>query len=174
MAIVRASPFLPWLCRRLDGVIDELAKYWRSDLSPLLPSWKLALKSNPHILYILSNNIYAHFLTLFFAIYDDYMRLFSVMAALWQVCATALFCANDSIDTTTAVGSVTGPQGHPPCQRLVGSGPRPRARKDEWSGLGERPTPDTPHPARGAPPGHPHAAPTAHKASSQERALWGW
>ena len=35
--------------------------------------------------------------------------------------------------------------------------------------------PRTPHTqARGAPPGHPHAAPTACKASSQERALRVW
>ena len=35
--------------------------------------------------------------------------------------------------------------------------------------------PQTPHTqARGAPPGRPRAAPTARKASSQERALWGW
>ena len=136
------------------------------------------------------------------------------------------------------------PRRHPPHQRPVGSGPRPHAQKDEWSGRGECPTPDAPHPgkgrppwapscrphsaqsqlararavglvtrphariprthsqwvvdpgrtpertrgrgwesarprtphtqARGAPPGHPHTAPTARKASSQERALWGW
>ena len=35
--------------------------------------------------------------------------------------------------------------------------------------------PQTPNDqARGAPPGHPHAAPTARKASTQERAMWGW
>ena len=134
------------------------------------------------------------------------------------------------------------PRPHPPHPQPVGSGPRPHARKDEWSGVRERPTPDAPHPdkrrpprapschphsaqrqlararavglvtgpharnprthsdwvlgpswkpertsgrgsesappltphtkARGAPPGHPHAAPTARKAGSQERALW--
>ena len=133
---------------------------------------------------------------------------------------------------------------HPPHPQPVGSGPRPHARKDEWSGVGERPTPDAKHPGRrrpprapscrphsaqrqlararavglltgprartprthsqwvvgpgrrpeqtsgrgwesarprtphtqagGAPPGHPHAAPTAREASSQECALWGW
>ena len=134
------------------------------------------------------------------------------------------------------------PRPHPPHPQPVGSRPRPHARKDEWSGVGERPTPDAPHPgkrrpprapccphsaqrqrararvvglvtgphartprthsqwvvnpgrtpertsgrgwesarsrtphtqARGAPPGRPRAAPTARKASSQERALWG-
>ena len=130
---------------------------------------------------------------------------------------------------------------HPPQPQSVGSGPRPHARKDERSGVGERPSPDAPHPgkrrpprapscrphsaqsqlarahavgfvagphastprthsqwvvgpgrtpersrgrgwesarprtlhtqARGGPPGYPHAAPTACKASSQERAL---
>ena len=136
------------------------------------------------------------------------------------------------------------PRPYPPNPQPVGSGPRPHARKDKWSGLGERRTLDAPHPgkrrpprapscrphnaqsqlararavglvagphariprthsqwvvgpgrtpertsgrgwesarprtphthARGAPPGRPHAAPTARKASSQERALWGW
>ena len=40
--------------------------------------------------------------------------------------------------------------------------------------MGERPTPDTPHPGRRSPPRAPSCRPTAHKASSQERALWGW
>ena len=136
------------------------------------------------------------------------------------------------------------PHPHPPHPRPVRSRPRPHARKDERSGLGERPSPDTPHPgrgrppwapscrphsaqgqltrapavglvtgphasiprthrqcvvgpgrtpertsgrgwesarprtphtqARGTPPGHPPAASTARKVSSQERALWGW
>ena len=63
---------------------------------------------------------------------------------------------------------------HPPDPQPVGSGPRPHARTDERSGVGERRT-QLPHTqARGAPPGHPHAAPTARKASTQESALWGW
>ena len=63
---------------------------------------------------------------------------------------------------------------HPPHPQPVGSGPRPHARTDERSGVGERPSPDAPHPGKRPPPGNPHAAPTARKASSQERALWGW
>ena len=62
---------------------------------------------------------------------------------------------------------------HPPHLQPLGSGPWPHARKDEWSGVGERPTLDAPHPGKRPPPGHPHAAPTARKASSEERALWG-
>ena len=38
------------------------------------------------------------------------------------------------------------PRPHPPHPQPVGSGPRPHARKDEWSGFGERPTPDAPQP----------------------------
>ena len=65
-------------------------------------------------------------------------------------------------------GVVDGsPRQHPPHPQPVGSGPRRHARKDERSGVGERPTLDAQ--ARGAPPGHPHAAQTARKASSQER-----
>ena len=136
------------------------------------------------------------------------------------------------------------PVSHPPHPQPVGSGPRPHARTDERSGVGERLTPDAPHPGKrrppraplcrpqsaqsrhakvravglvtdpharsprinsqwvvgpgctpkrtrgrgresarprtphtqagGAPPEHCHAAPTACKASWQERALWGW
>ena len=134
------------------------------------------------------------------------------------------------------------PRPHPPHPKPVGRGPRPHARTYERSGLGERPTPDAPHPGKrrpprapscrphsaqrqlararavglvtgphariprthsqlvvgpgrtpertsgqgreragprtphtqagGAPPGHPQAAPTKSKASSQDRALW--
>ena len=135
----------------------------------------------------------------------------------------------------------SSPCPHPPHPQPVGSRPRPHARTDEGSGVGERSSPDAPHPgkrrrpratscrphsaqnqlararavglvtgphargprthsqwvvgpgrtpertrgqgresarpwtplpkATGAPPGHPHAAPTARKAGSQERAL---
>ena len=54
----------------------------------------------------------------------------------------------------------------------MGPGSPPRGRA---VGGGRAPDPGRPTPrARGAPPGHPHAAPTARKASWQERALWGW
>ena len=63
----------------------------------------------------------------------------------------------------------------PPHPQPVGSGLRPHVRKDEWSRMGERPTPDAPHPGkRRPPPGHPRAAPRARQGSTQERALWGW
>ena len=54
------------------------------------------------------------------------------------------------------------PRQHIPHPQLVGSGPRPHARKDEWSGVVERPTPDAPHPGKRRPPRtpscHPHSA----------------
>ena len=62
----------------------------------------------------------------------------------------------------------------PPHPQPVGSGPRQpaqRAGNRGWESARPR-TPDTQ--ARGAPPGRPRAAPTARKASSEERALWGW
>ena len=72
------------------------------------------------------------------------------------------------------MGFVTGPHARiPPHPQPLGSGPRLHAQKDEWSGTGERPTPSNHTQAGGAPPGHPPAAPTARKASLQERALWG-
>ena len=141
-------------------------------------------------------------------------------------------------------GTAGFPPPFEPWVKFYSSGPRPHARKDEWSGVGERPTPDATHSgkrrpprapscrphsvqsqlararavglvtrpharsprthsqwvvgpgrtpqrtrgrgwesararmphtqARGAPPGTPHAAPTARKAGTQERALWGW
>ena len=57
------------------------------------------------------------------------------------------------------------PRPHPPHPQPVGSGPRPQARKDEWSGTGERPTPDAPHPGKGRPPRAPSCRP--HSAQSQ-------
>ena len=74
-----------------------------------------------------------------------------------------------------AVGLVTGPHTRTPStlsQWVVGPGRKP----ERTSGQGwESARPRTPHTqARGAPLGHPHAAPTARKACSQERALWGW
>ena len=74
-----------------------------------------------------------------------------------------------------AVGFVTGPHARtPPNPQPVGSGPRQPAQRAGSRGW-ESARPRTPHTqARGAPPGQRHAAPTARKASSQERALWGW
>ena len=73
------------------------------------------------------------------------------------------------------MGLVAGPHARiPPHPQPVGSGPRQPAER-AGSRAWESARPRTPHTqARGAPPGHPHAAPTARKASSQERALWGW
>ena len=51
------------------------------------------------------------------------------------------------------------PRPHPPHPQPVGSGPRPHARKDEWSVVGERPTPDAPHPGRRRPPWAPSCRP---------------
>ena len=44
------------------------------------------------------------------------------------------------------------PRPHPPHPHPVGSGPRPHARTDERSGVGERPIPDAPHPGKRRPP----------------------
>ena len=70
-----------------------------------------------------------------------------------------------------AVGSVTGPHARNPgthSQGVVGPGRTPeRKRGPGWGSA----RPRTPHTRR--PPGHPHAAPTARKASTQECALWG-
>ena len=83
--------------------------------------------------------------------------------------------AQSQLARTRAVGLVTGPHAHTPrihSQRVVGPGRTPeRTRGRGW----ESARPRMPHTqARGAPPGHPQAAATARKASSQERALWGW
>ena len=73
-----------------------------------------------------------------------------------------------------AVGLVTGPHAHIPrnhSQWVVGPGRKP----ERTGGRGwESARPRGPHTkARGAPPRRPPAAPTARKASTQERALWG-
>ena len=44
------------------------------------------------------------------------------------------------------------PRPHPPHPQPVGCGPRQHARKDEWSGVGECPTPGAPHPGKRRPP----------------------
>ena len=74
-----------------------------------------------------------------------------------------------------AVGMVTGPHARIPrthSQGVVGPGRTPELTRGRGWESARPPTPHTQ--ARGAPSGHPHAAPTAHKASSGERALWGW
>ena len=73
------------------------------------------------------------------------------------------------------MGLVTGPHARfPPThsQWVVGPGRMPE-RTNGWGWESARPR--APHTqAIGAPPGLPGAAPAARKASSQERALWGW
>ena len=73
------------------------------------------------------------------------------------------------------MGLVTGPHARSPrthSKWVVGPGRTPkRTRGRGW----ESARPRTPHTqARAPPPGRPRAAPKACKASSQERALWGW
>ena len=72
------------------------------------------------------------------------------------------------------MGSVTGPHARTPQTRsqwVVGPGRTPQRMNDRgW----ESAQPRTPHTqARGVPPGRPHPAPTARKASWQERSVWG-
>ena len=62
------------------------------------------------------------------------------------------------------------PRPHPRHPQPVGSGPRPHARTDERSKVGESPSPDAPHPGKRRPP----QAPSCRPHSAQERALWGW
>ena len=83
--------------------------------------------------------------------------------------------ARGQLARARALGLVTGPHAGTPrthSQQVVGPGRTPEGT----SGRGwESARPRTPNnQARSAPPGHPHAAPTARKASSQERALTGW
>ena len=74
-----------------------------------------------------------------------------------------------------AVGLVTVPHARThPHPQPVGRGPRQPAQRAGSRGW-ESARPRTPHTqAGGGLPGRPRAAPTARKASSQERALWGW
>ena len=58
-----------------------------------------------------------------------------------------------------------GPNARPLHPQPVGSGPRPHARKDGWSGVGERPSPDAPHPGERRPPRAPSCRP--HSAQSK-------
>ena len=66
------------------------------------------------------------------------------------------------------------PHPHPPHPQQWVVGPGRTPERTRGRGL-ESARPRTPHTqARGAPPRHPHAAPTARKASSQEGTLRGW
>ena len=83
--------------------------------------------------------------------------------------------AQSQLARARAVGLVMVPHACTPrthSKWVVGPGRTPeRTSGRRW----ESARPLTPHTqARGARPGHPHAAPKARKASSQERALWGW
>ena len=83
--------------------------------------------------------------------------------------------AQSQLARAHAVGSVTGLHARGP--RTLGQwvvGPERTPERTSGSGW-ESARPPKPHTqARGAPPGRPCAAPTACKASSQERARWGW
>ena len=83
--------------------------------------------------------------------------------------------AQGQLARARAVGLATGPHARTPrthSQCVVGPGRTPeQTRGRGWESARHR-VPRTQ--ARGAPRRHRHAAPTARKASSQERALWGW
>ena len=57
------------------------------------------------------------------------------------------------------VPRTAGPHARTPHPQPVGSGPRPHARKDEWSGVGELPAPDAPHQGKRRPPRAPSCRP---------------
>ena len=83
--------------------------------------------------------------------------------------------AQSQLARARALGLVTGSHARTPrthSQWVVGPGRMPeRTRGRGWESARLR----TPHTqARGAPPGHPHAAPTARKAGTQECALCSW
>ena len=74
--------------------------------------------------------------------------------------------AQSQLARARAVGLVTGPHAHTPhthSQWVVGPGRTPQ--KDERSGVGERSTPDAPHPGKRRPPRAPPCRP--HSAQSQ-------
>ena len=83
--------------------------------------------------------------------------------------------AQSELARACAVGLVTGFHAHTPrthSQWVAGPGRTPEGRA---VGRGRAPNPGRPTPRQEAsPPGRPRAAPTTQKASSQERALWGW
>ena len=74
--------------------------------------------------------------------------------------------AQSQLARARAVGLVTGPDARtPPHPQAMGSGPRQPAQRAGSRGW-ESARPRTPHTqARGAPPGHPHAAPAARKSA---------
>ena len=65
------------------------------------------------------------------------------------------------------------PRPHPPDPQPVSSGPRPHARADERSGVGERPSPDAPHPGKRRPPRAPSFAPPQRAKPARKSARCG-
>ena len=59
---------------------------------------------------------------------------------------------------------------HTPAPTASGWWAPAAAQKDEWSGVGDRPTPDARHPGKRRPP----RAHSCRPHSTQERALWSW
>ena len=83
--------------------------------------------------------------------------------------------AQSQLARARAVGLVTGLHAHTPrahSQWAVGPGRTPERTSGRGGESIQPLKPKTQ--ARGVPPGHPHVAPTARKACSQERALSGW
>ena len=85
------------------------------------------------------------------------------------------YSAQGQLARARAVGLVTGTNAHTPrtqIQWVTGPAARPQRQA---VGRGRAPNPGRPKPRQEAPPPRrPPAAVTASKASSQERALWGW
>ena len=63
---------------------------------------------------------------------------------------------------------------HPPHPQPVGSGPRPHARTDKWSGVEERPTPDAPHPGKRRPTWQPSCRPRSAQSQLATARAVGW
>ena len=66
------------------------------------------------------------------------------------------------------------PRPHPQHPQPLGSGPRPHARTDERSGLGERLSPDAPHPGKRRPPRAPSCRPHSAQTHLARARAVGW
>ena len=99
--LVRASPMLHLLCRHLEVVFAQMARYWTSYVAPWLTGGRLDPEAHPELKHVLSNTPFASFFEeSFFNMYKDDLRIVSIKAAPWKVRQTTLSRTNDSVDRT--------------------------------------------------------------------------
>ena len=70
------------MCRSLEVIFGQMAKYRRSYVAPWLPEGPLDSEAHPELKHVLSNTPCANFFEeSFFGLYKDVLRIMSVTVA---------------------------------------------------------------------------------------------